>query len=45
MLKVNSQWLEYHEKASSSDGKGNYFSTSRTKEQEHGNNSFVRKRM
>ena len=42
MPKVNSQWSECHGKASSSDGKENYFSTWRTKEQEHHNNSFIR---
>ena len=40
--KVNSQWWEYHRKASSSDGKGIYFSTWKTKVQEHHNNSFIR---
>ena len=44
MQKVNSQEWEYHGKASSSDGKGNYFSIWRTKDQEHRDNSFIRER-
>ena len=42
MQKINSQRWKYHGKASLSDGKGNYFSTWRAKEQEHHNSFFIK---